>query len=299
MDGGGRVLGAPIPLLLGGTFVTLYPLDLLGLCSCESWLLLHRPDPVSLVQQAASQAGPQPPDVVACWQQLYNQGVDEMRPFARRSVSLSDLSAWLGTLEGLAYSAWYCLGAHRRPHNDPRFTDPASSACFFRHHPDDSVLFSRARDLVSGLDHYASLDIPDDRPRFLRERKQTVQRQRHLDWHDIVHGLRSEGHLPKEIGTLTLHALNLVIKEPPGAGHHRDGVDGVKVGESTVVGADNRVRKRLIGPWEVGADVSQTPTGELSIKGPGAIKYAQAMKGMTQEQRVAYLAQLRAEGKVT
>jgi hypothetical protein len=206
MDGLCRIMASGMPFTLPagagvpeGTYL-LEPMTLSVIAALEAGLLSRRGDPLSRVLDSLHQHPELDEQIAERLLERAQQDLKQNRSL--RLVPVEDMHAYLYTWPGIAETAWHGL----RSSGHPAFvTLDGSMAYLDRQGATFARDFTRARDLISGCDHLASMDWPEQRAREFSSPGEN--KVRYIPWRRILRHFMEFGMGPTEVGRLTLYQL--------------------------------------------------------------------------------------------
>lgn len=184
-DGLARVAGGGVPIRFDGEDVVLEPLVLKDLATIEQHLLAKRKNPLQMVQE---NLGNMQELDVEVQKHIIDRAYDDLK--RQTTVSAQEVSEFIETTEGLAFTLWLCFG---RSHPGRWKLDYIKEKIETMSMPDVMVML-RARDQASGLDEMGnSTGQSHEQPQTLAEKNGTARVQ--------VSGVESPGKSAKPTDT--------------------------------------------------------------------------------------------------
>lgn len=210
MDGLSRCLGCPVPLDVAGSCRLVRPMTLRRLGMCEAAILSKRTTVFDEVCSSMGELDLAPSVQESLGWEAYN---DTKADRAIRTVAISELQDWMNTPNGLAFTAWLCLGR-----SDPFATLESSSQFVRSSGPDFRRAFARARDMASGTDLLSTFEWPSQDPVPPRPSK-SERKYSGVPWKRIFRFMAQEYRMnPREVGRLTMWNLKIYTLEEEAVG---------------------------------------------------------------------------------
>jgi hypothetical protein len=195
MDGLGRAAGSGGVFRHRGKLLWMEPLRLRDWGSCEQYLLTEEGTSLDAIGRLAAV------DPAAAQRFMEQHAAELRRDKANRIVSPARLTAWVNTLDGIAFTGWLTLKGNGFPWSDLDGLGDAMESW----PAEELQSLVRCRDRLSGNDLLANLDWPAD---------DGGRKSRWTPWRRLYRSLAREFRMSAdEVSNLTLYQIRIYTAE--------------------------------------------------------------------------------------